>query len=476
MSMTTIKLYYNNEARRIRVQDSELSYLTLINTSKRFFPVLSKDESKLSFGWVDDEEETIILSSDEEFSEACRIMKLNGKDTVRFEVFFSPELPKEMSQSHDSVESIVHPNITCDECEIYPIAGIRYKCAIRKDFDLCSTCEAKRIQPYPMIKIYNPQQAPSAVFIAVNDEDIPRAPHADEIIHDVRTGEWIHPRGPHGPPYHHHCHGPHGAPHHPPHEGPRHCGGRGRGRGPAGGRGPGCGREGRRRERCMERRMERVEKRREEWKKFVDDALTSVTSAVTGLAPSRAADPSQTETEASSTAEPTESVEEQQLMEAAMRESLRISDDEQVSAAIPMEECAEEESKRCEKEDQTPAVTPVAVVNVVGEPEAEQNLTSSGWEVVREDSQSPAVVPPFAHAFVAPPVVRPSNDPTPPVNTDVEVWETELKMLCDMGFYDASQNIPLLEKFCSPAVSQQEPGAEPYADGIQRVVHNLLSA
>jgi Zinc finger, ZZ type len=44
----------------------------------------------------------------------------------------------------------------CDECSMYPIIGPRYTCTGRNNYDLCSSCEKKRIQPFPMWKRYAP--------------------------------------------------------------------------------------------------------------------------------------------------------------------------------------------------------------------------------------------------------------------------------------------------------------------------------
>jgi len=38
----------------------------------------------------------------------------------------------------------VHLNVICDGCDQGPIAGPRYKCAIRPDYDLCGSCHARR--------------------------------------------------------------------------------------------------------------------------------------------------------------------------------------------------------------------------------------------------------------------------------------------------------------------------------------------
>lgn len=41
----------------------------------------------------------------------------------------------------------VHENITCDGCSAHPIEGIRYKCTRCADYDLCESCEAKGEHP-----------------------------------------------------------------------------------------------------------------------------------------------------------------------------------------------------------------------------------------------------------------------------------------------------------------------------------------
>jgi hypothetical protein len=48
-----------------------------------------------------------------------------------------------------------HANVVCDICNSGPIKGIRYRCAICYDYDLCSKCEKKGKHPasHPLLKL-----------------------------------------------------------------------------------------------------------------------------------------------------------------------------------------------------------------------------------------------------------------------------------------------------------------------------------
>jgi len=49
----------------------------------------------------------------------------------------------------------VHENVKCDGCGAFPITGERFKCTVCHNFDLCSTCEQKNTHPtsHPLLKI-----------------------------------------------------------------------------------------------------------------------------------------------------------------------------------------------------------------------------------------------------------------------------------------------------------------------------------
>lgn len=51
------------------------------------------------------------------------------------------------------------------------IVGIRYKCAVCSNYDLCSKCEASSDHPHPFLKIKHPSQAPLKLFVVLNDDE-----------------------------------------------------------------------------------------------------------------------------------------------------------------------------------------------------------------------------------------------------------------------------------------------------------------
>jgi len=44
----------------------------------------------------------------------------------------APQKPK-----MESSPVAIHSSVTCDECGTNPITGVRYKCVVCPDFDLC---------------------------------------------------------------------------------------------------------------------------------------------------------------------------------------------------------------------------------------------------------------------------------------------------------------------------------------------------
>lgn len=59
---------------------------------------------------------------------------------------------------------VVHQNVACDGCDVNPIIGVRYKCAVCKNFDFCSGCEERLPHSHPFLKIKEPSQNPDVMI------------------------------------------------------------------------------------------------------------------------------------------------------------------------------------------------------------------------------------------------------------------------------------------------------------------------
>lgn len=95
----------------------------------------------------------------------------------------------------DTASTVRHETVTCDECQVVPICGIRYKCAICNNHDLCSNCASKGLHahhefwviPYPLQLVQlktknnltNNKQNSSAFPTPVS---IPPPTHAKQVL------------------------------------------------------------------------------------------------------------------------------------------------------------------------------------------------------------------------------------------------------------------------------------------------------
>ena len=62
------------------------------------------------------------------------------------------QMQTSMKQTHEA---------TCNKCQSYPILGIRYKCSVCRNYDLCPSCESKTDHPHPFIQLKRADQAPA---------------------------------------------------------------------------------------------------------------------------------------------------------------------------------------------------------------------------------------------------------------------------------------------------------------------------
>lgn len=460
--MVSIKLFWNNELRRLS-SNNELNYGSLISIAKQLFPAL-ECYTELHFAWTDEEDDNVLLSSEQELHEAVRVMTEDMGGSAKFDII--PISNKDPETTGATAVKVSHLRVTCDECGVCPILGSRFKCAVREDFDLCESCELKKSQPHPMIKIYSPDQAPVAIFVSVNDE-------GKAFENQSVPGYNVPPHTEHHQPHHHrHQRGPPHHPHHPSscHQPPP-ChphgpwrGGRGRwghchpqGRwGPKHGRG---------------------------WRKFLDETLSTVSgyaSVAVDLARSAEA---HLPTVPTSTPQPQseESFAESEMVKAAMELSLHSTGEEETkysetvseqSTVIPTMVMKEDHPEPMDITTPTEPVTESVIPSMQAAiPYTEEVTPSSAmteWELVNTLQRDVANTTPTL-------VTDQSQDMQ---TQHEEEWTTELELLANMGFYDTKACVAALNKFSNPSVYQQrkeDKNVEPSMNGMQRVIDALLS-
>ncbi|CAF0776975.1 unnamed protein product [Didymodactylos carnosus] len=163
-SLIYIKAYYTNskqaqpEIRRFTIDISPENdiYRDLTSKVATFNPDIQLNGFALQY--VDDENERITFSSNDELRSA---LTTNKDSTLK--IFVTPNAPLSPPQQQESTTSAstkpageCHTGIECNGCE-GPIIGVRYKCYVCPDYDLCEECSAKGIHSeHEMIKISKP--------------------------------------------------------------------------------------------------------------------------------------------------------------------------------------------------------------------------------------------------------------------------------------------------------------------------------
>ena len=71
----------------------------------------------------------------------------------------------------DSNGEIIHYGVQCDGCNMSPIKGPRFKCAVCSNFDLCGQCESfrKHNASHPLIKFNQPANRAVPPFPGIHE-------------------------------------------------------------------------------------------------------------------------------------------------------------------------------------------------------------------------------------------------------------------------------------------------------------------
>jgi len=188
MPVTSLKIAFGDDIRRfsadsLRATFGQTSLRALRAVIFKSFPQLSTRE--ISVRYQDEDGDAITVTSEVEFEEAFQVAEGRNSRVLRFDVHCVVDAevaqpPREAAGDSEGGPKAVHPNIVCDGCSMSPIVGVRYKCAVRRDYDLCEGCEKKDASPYPYLKILTPAQAPAAIMTVLGEED------QDSLEHEFR--------------------------------------------------------------------------------------------------------------------------------------------------------------------------------------------------------------------------------------------------------------------------------------------------
>lgn len=140
----------------------DLVYLDKICSMKNFpksFALLQEMTMKLFhirrciFKYVDEEGEFVTISSDQELNDIYSLltdMKINNFTVVIENDCMSGVYRRENVEKVK--EEIIWKDVRCGICDEFPIAGIRFKCTICEDLNVCEFCEMTCEHEHPFIK------------------------------------------------------------------------------------------------------------------------------------------------------------------------------------------------------------------------------------------------------------------------------------------------------------------------------------
>lgn len=156
MSDISLKLYFGNEIRRLRVKDS----IGLYTLQQNIEDVVSALKGvKFALHWLDENNAELELYSTHMFQRV--VQACSGKlIKVVIKVITSTDPDASKVQCKAEKTELIHQNTVCSECGMSPIVGPRFKCIVRSSFSLCETCEQQNVHIVPLLKIVDPMYDP----------------------------------------------------------------------------------------------------------------------------------------------------------------------------------------------------------------------------------------------------------------------------------------------------------------------------
>jgi Ig-like domain from next to BRCA1 gene/PB1 domain len=171
--MPALKLCFSRQTRRMSLPESSLTFDILKCKAKFLFRAIL-DTDDFEFLWLDEDGDTIVVSSNEELVEAIRIMESDNRPSLRFEIrtqeantafSFLPPTFSTVAQQSTGVDkenlsaqnNVKHCGFEQKREDISPLNGIPYFNPIRLgSFEKGASMEK---QPFPILKFYTPEKS-----------------------------------------------------------------------------------------------------------------------------------------------------------------------------------------------------------------------------------------------------------------------------------------------------------------------------
>lgn len=148
-SGTVTKLECNGVIKRVRAIPQTFDALQSLIIEN--FSLLKSKPFKVTY--KDAQEDVITVTNDEDLDEAYLDLKDSQKPILKFSI--TPSEGKNTAE--ETKHETIHRGYSCDGCKMYPIKGIRYKCKVCPDYDLCEICMGKEIhKEHEALKIEQP--------------------------------------------------------------------------------------------------------------------------------------------------------------------------------------------------------------------------------------------------------------------------------------------------------------------------------